>query len=93
MQVAVRKSRCAIDAYTSVYENIPVVIHHSTQENVSAGKDRMFCSNMFEHNRAYKISCYSAIGPAWMLGGANLFFKLANLRTKNVREGLLSLEA
>lgn len=92
MNVVVHKSLCAKDAYTSMYDNLPVVLHYSTQENVAAGKDWMLYSNIFEHNHLFKISCCSSIDPAWLLSEARTFFISTNFKATHVRERLLSLQ-
>lgn len=63
MQVALQRNEFSRDAYTSVHDNLPVVLSYSSQEKIIYCNTWIFYSTIFCQRKVYKVSCCSVIEP------------------------------
>ena len=92
MQIAMKASGyhkgCS---YTSLHDNLPVILHYTSQKLILADRTWVLYSTIFNHKNMFKIKCCSAIDPEWMLSEIGTFFVGDNFRPRDVKDSIDSL--
>ena len=78
-------------SYTSLHDNLPVILHYTSQKLILADRTSVLYSTIFNHKNMFKIKCCSAIDPEWMLSEIGTFFVGDNCRPRDVKDSIDSL--
>lgn len=93
MRIALRRNEFSRDAYTSVYDNLPVVLNYSSQENIRECTAWILYSSIFCQRKVYKVSCCSVIEQEWLVSEASDAFVEDKFRPVFVKEAVKALRA
>ena len=75
-------------SYTSIHDNLPVILHYTSQQLILADRTWVLYSTIFNHKDMFKIKCCSAIDPEWMLSEAGTFFVGDHFRPSDVKDSI-----
>lgn len=91
MQVALARTDHRRGMYTSLHDNLPVLLKGGTLEESKSGKKWLIYTTIFMQRKVLNITCCSVVEPAWLLSETGSFFVETNFRPEFVKRAVRAL--